>query len=156
MVIFSLGGLALQRHLRGRAVRCGTAVVPIGEEGPIVLDPFPRPGSRATVEGGRVRLWRDGVEVPDPGPGRRGRPGRVRWTDHELLRFTATTLHDWLVSPTTETPDGLVHHLTDHCSFGDVVVATRRRSYDRHGIPVLWADLVAAHLLPSSEEKSLN
>lgn len=182
MVIFSLGGLTLQRHLRAGAVRCSTAFVSLGGEREVVLDPFPEKGGRAVVgEDGRARLWRDGVEVPEPGsatgPGR----SRLRWTDHQLATFAAKTLWAWLVLPRLvegqgegphrigsdrlwvaadgrvtrheELERGWVHELRDHCQFGDVTVATRRRTVDRHGIPVLWADVVAGHVIPA---KSLN
>jgi hypothetical protein len=50
-----------------------------------------------------------------------------------------------------------VHHLSGHCDFGGVVVPTRRRSRaggDR--VAVLWADVVAAALLPDIPSRSLN
>jgi hypothetical protein len=175
MLIFSLGGLILHRHLRAGAVRCSTALLPLGD-GELVLDPFPGKGSRGVVGAdGRPRLWRDGVEVPDPG-------GRgLRWSDHQLVDFVATNLTSWIRLPLAveergpgehevdghvlwvaedgrvtrhrEPATGLTHHLRDHCEFGGVMVATRRRTYDRRGIPVLWADVVAGHAIPA---KSLN
>lgn len=185
MLIFSLGGLVLHRHLRAGAIRCCTALVPLGPGdgegqgegeggGELVLDPFPGKGSRGVVGAdGRPRLWRDGTEVSDPG-------GRgLRWTDHQLVRFAADNLSSWIRLPLAvgdrgpgqhdvdghvlwiaengrvtrdqEPATGLTHHLRDHCEFGGVVVATRRRTFDRHGVPVLWADVVAAHALPAKK-----
>lgn len=43
---------------------------------------------------------------------------------------------------------GLVHHLSGHCDFGGVNVATRRRTRGSRGVTVLWADVVAAAAFP--------
>jgi hypothetical protein len=53
----------------------------------------------------------------------------------------------------------LVHELTGHCDFEGVVVATRRRTRARVGgrlVPVHWADVVAAHVLPDPTAHALN
>jgi hypothetical protein len=45
----------------------------------------------------------------------------------------------------------LVHDLTGHCDFEGTIVATRRRTRARVGgrlVPIGWADVVAAHVLP--------
>lgn len=47
----------------------------------------------------------------------------------------------------------VVHGLSGHCEFGGALVATRRRTRTRHGVPVAWADLVAAHMISA---KTLN
>lgn len=43
----------------------------------------------------------------------------------------------------------LVHHLSHHCDFGDMNVATRRRTTLGDRVTVLWADVVAAAVHPS-------
>lgn len=169
MVIFSLGGLTLRRHLRSGAVRCATAYVTLGGSREVVLDPFPERGRRGSVVDGCVRVWRGDVEVP--GGARHG----VRWDDHRLVGFAAGTLWDWIALPLRldgaapgrheldggehvlwvagdgrvtrheERASGHVHELSDHCELEGVRLATRRRTRDRHGIPVLWADVVAGH-----------
>ena len=150
MVIFSLGGWTLERHGRGHTVRCCTAVLPVGGDGDVVLDPFPQKGSRAVVSAdGAVRVWRDGEEVAAAAP------SRVRWNDHELVAFVAETLRDWLVTPVASGRDGEVHHDEDLCDFDGVRIATRRRTTNRHGFPVLWADVVAAHVIPSKPDREV-
>lgn len=43
----------------------------------------------------------------------------------------------------------LVHTLTHHCDFGDVNIATRRRTTLGDRVTLLWADVVAAAVHPS-------
>jgi hypothetical protein len=43
---------------------------------------------------------------------------------------------------------GVVHHLSGHCDFSGVNIATRRRSRSAAGVPLLWADVVAAVVFP--------
>jgi hypothetical protein len=53
----------------------------------------------------------------------------------------------------------LVHELSGHCDFGGVVVATRRRTRARVAgrlVPMHWADVVAAHVLPEPAAHALN
>ncbi|MFN2506691.1 MAG: hypothetical protein ABR540_21175 [Acidimicrobiales bacterium] len=49
------------------------------------------------------------------------------------------------------------HELSGHCEFGGALVATHRATaLPRPRIPVLWGDIVAAHLLPRVPTKPLN
>jgi hypothetical protein len=188
MVIFSMGGLELQRHLRGGAVRCRTGLMPIAIPPQVTLDPYPGREGKGVVEDGSARLLdADGAEIArrPVGPG----AGGFRWDDLVLLAYTAGALWAWLVLPLAlddpavtvrevderrrevEWPDGgrphllhldgegrvvrhddgdLVHELSGHCDFGGAELATVRRSRRRDGhATVAWADVVAAHVLPS-------
>lgn len=177
VVIFSLGGLTLRRHLRSGAVRCCTGYVALDGSRQVVLDPFPERGRRGSVVDGRVRVWRDDVEVP-PEPER-----GVRWDDHRLVEFAARTLCDWIALPLRldgaapgrheldggehvlwvaadgrvtrhqERTSGHVHELSGHCELEGVRLATRRRTRDRRGIPLLWADVVAGHAFATESLK---
>ena len=49
----------------------------------------------------------------------------------------------------------VIHELSGHCDFEGTIVATRRRTlirtdpaWNRRSVPVAWADVVAAHVLP--------
>jgi len=150
MIIFSMGGLMLRRHGHANRLRCRPALVAVGApEIDVTLDPYPDRTGQGVVAGGKVRVVADGVDVasrdlsPSPAPG--------RWDDLDLLEYAACSLWSWVsAGPLTRQEEGdLVHELSDHCDFGGVVVATRRRTRNRHGVPVAWADLVAAHVIPT-------
>lgn len=155
MVIFSMGGLTVRRQ-----ARCRTGLV--GLEGP------PHVEIQPTVAGHRPGVGADDVEL-----------AAALWTWVALpLQFPLepgrrqdiTVPDGWPAAPGVHTltvdDDGavtrheegdLVHDLSGHCDFGGVLVATRRRTrrrtHGRHGLPLGWADLVAAHVIPT---KTLN
>ena len=100
-------------------------------------------------------------------------PAPGRWDDVDLLEYAARALWSWIAVPLA-LEDGpgvvrddegvvvryeegeLVHELSGHCDFGGVLVATQRRTRSRHGVPLEWADLVAAHMIPSTPTQPLN
>ena len=149
MIIFSLGGLTVRRHANPNRLRCRPALVALDGPLDVTLDPYPDRTGQGVVAGGRVRVVADGVDVasrdlsPTPAPG--------RWDDLDLLEYAACSVWSWVgAGERDRQEDGdLVHELTDHCDFGGVVVATRRRTRNRHGVQVAWADLVAAHVIPA-------
>src|SRR5947209_7364393 len=193
MVIFSVGGLGLAVHGKSGTLRCQPSVVTLAAPLDVVLDPFPEPGVRGVVSAGRARVVRDGVDVAGGALSRELPPGR--WSDVDVLAYSATTLFGWIVLPVLlddpawerrqlEPADGLrrlevtvsgqrhvvgvdgdglvrrheegrvVHELSGHCDFEGIVVATPRRTRtrakpDRRSVPVGWADVVAAHVLPN-------
>ncbi|MGH9280669.1 MAG: hypothetical protein ACRD12_21575, partial [Acidimicrobiales bacterium] len=99
MVIVSLGGFALQRHLRAGAVRCRPAIVTLDGPPQVTLDPYPGRQGRGIVADGWARLVDgDGAEVAarrltDAGP------AALRWDDLDVLSYTAATVWTWLALP---------------------------------------------------------
>ena len=87
-------------------------------------------GRLPAAEAGAGRV---AVTVPEGWPGAGGR---------HVLHFDG----DGRVDVDEEGPT--VHHLSGFCDFGDAVVPTRRRTTRAGGrVPILWADVIAAHLL---------
>ena len=171
MVIFSMGGLAVRRHASPNRLRCRPSVVNVdSSEIDVVLDPWPVRTGQGVVAAGRVRVTETGMERD-----LRSTPAAGRWDDVDLLEYAARALWSWVTVPLLDDPgpghrlirdaDGLVvrheegeviHELSGHCDFGGLVVATRRRTHGRHGVPLEWADLVAAHMIPSTPTQPLN
>jgi hypothetical protein len=145
-----------------------------------VLDPYPERKGQGVVADGRVRVLADDMEIGARELS--GTPIVGRWDDLDLLEYTACSLWSWVALPvmwdlppgrhevtvqarthtimvngdravTRHDEGGVIHHLSGHCDFGGVLVATRRRTRNRHGVPLAWADLVAAHVIPT---KALN
>lgn len=156
MVIFSMGGLTLRRHSNPNRLRCRTGLVTLGGPLDVTLDPYPERTGQGVVAGGRVRLVADAVDVAARDLA--SPPAAGRWDDLDLLEYAACSLWSWVgAGPATRLEEGdLVHELSDHCDFGGVVVATRRRTRNRHGVALAWADLVAAHVIPAAPTKTLN
>ncbi len=167
MAIFSMGGLAIRRHASPNRLRCRPSVVDLdAPELNVVLDPWPDRRGQGVVAAGRARVTETGAERE-----LRGTPAPGRWDDLDLLEYTAQALWSWIAVPLRDGPGlvrdgeglvvrheegGVVHELSRHCDFGGVLVATRRRTRSRRGAPLAWADLVAAHVIPSTPAQPLN
>lgn len=154
MIIFSMGGLILRRHSKPNRLRCRTALVALGGPLDVTLDPYPERTGQGVVAGGKVRVVADGVDVATRDLVTRNvaaAPAPGRWDDLDLLEYAACSLWAWVgAGEATRQEEGdLVHELSGHCDFGGVTVATRRRTRNRHGVAVAWADLVAAHSIPA-------
>lgn len=107
MAIFSMGGLTLQRHLRGGAVRCRTGFIPLGLPPRVTVEPYPGRGGKGIVEDGWARLVGAGGTELDRRRLGELRPQTLRWDDLGLLSYTAAALWTWLVLPLALDDPGL-------------------------------------------------
>jgi hypothetical protein len=178
MVIFSLGGAQLVRRMRSRSVRCRTGFLPLEGPPEVMISPWPaaEEGTRGVVAGGEVRmlaaggaragdlqllgfvaaqLWTwvglplalsaPGVEVADRGGGVVDVTVPEGWP----VERRSHRLHLDGEGRVVRHQDGpFVHHLSGHCDFGGVTVATRRRTTAADRVTVLWGDVVAAAVHP--------